>query len=515
MRAGRCVVVSDSRTNEELAAATIGGLRWVTAVRIASEVLLLVSMVVLAHLIPPKAFGMFAVVVLVQEIAINLPDAGIAGALVQRAEAGRRHVEAGFAVSLAIGAALTAVAGAITLFVVKPLFGTDTAWLMVLMLPLFPIGATLAIPSATLRRRLDFRRLSLLELINTATRSIATLVLAVAFDLDATALAGGVVLSMLFCLLYGLWVAPVPLPRWHRREIDDLLGYGGPASLSVIAWSAFRNCDYAIVAARLGSAQAGFYWRGFQLAVEYQRKVTSVMSYFGFPVLARTMGMDELLALRQRMVRLTTITLFPLFVTLTLLAPTVIPFLLGDAWKPAVLATQILTAAGAATVLTDNVGAALSAAGRAKTVLSFGVSHFLVYAVAVVIASRWGIAGVAVAAGTVHSAFLVYSYWLLLRERPEHAVAVLWQDIAPATIPSLLMVAVCLPLQLALAHAGAEAALHICVVSAVAGIVYATALRLTYPAVWRDLMTVFRRVLPAGTFRKHVLGRLRRAEAVA
>jgi hypothetical protein len=52
-------------------------------------------------------------------------------------------------------------------------------------------------------------------------------------------------------------------------------------------------------------------------------------------------------------------------------------------------------------------------------------------------------------------------------------------------------------------------------VSAVAGVVYCAALRLTYPAVWADLMTVFRRVLPAGAIRRHVVARLRRAEAVA
>jgi lipopolysaccharide exporter len=507
--------VSDSRTNEELAAATIGGLRWVTAVRLASEVLLLVSMVVLAHLIPPKAFGMFAVVVLVQEIAINLPDAGIAGALVQRSEIGRRHLQAGLAVSLAIGATLTLIALAITVGVVRPLFGSGTAWLMVAMLPLFPIGAALAIPTAVLRRRLDFRALSLLEMVQTFMRSVGSLVLAVGFGLDASALAGGVVMAAAAALVLAWWAAPVPFPRWHREEVRDLLGYGGPASLSVIAWSAFRNCDYAIVAARLGTTQAGFYWRGFQLAVEYQRKVTSVMSYFGFPVLARTTGMDELLALRQRMVRLTTITLFPLFVTLTLLAPVVIPFLLGDEWKPAVVATQILTAAGAATVLTDNVGAALSAAGRAKTVLSFGVSHFVVYAIAVVFASRWGITGVAVAAGSVHSAFLVYSYWLLLQGRPENAVVVLWEDIAPAAVASVVMVSACLPLNMVLANADAEALLHIAAVCAVAAVVYLTTLRIAYPAVSNDLLTVIGRVFPTSAIRDRVVRRLRKAEAVA
>ena len=41
-------------------------------------------MVVLARLIPPAAFGMFAVVLIVQELALTLPMEGIGGALVQR-----------------------------------------------------------------------------------------------------------------------------------------------------------------------------------------------------------------------------------------------------------------------------------------------------------------------------------------------------------------------------------------------------------------------------------------------
>lgn len=505
------LAVSDARSNEELAESAIGGLRWITVVRIASEVLLLVSMVVLARLIPPRAFGMFAVVVLAQEIAINLPDAGIGSAIVQRAEITRRHLQGGFAISMAIGLALAALTLAIAAFVVDPLFGRDTAELLAVMTPLFPIGAALAIPSASLRRKLDFRALSLLELVGTFMRSAASLVLAWGFGLDAGALAGGAVLAMACVLVAALLFAPVPLPRWHRREIRELLEFGGPASLSVIAWSAFRNCDYAIIAARLGSAQAGFYWRAFQLAVEYQRKVTSIMSYFGFPVLARTAGMDELLALRQRMVRLTTVTLFPLFVTLALLAPTVVPWLLGDEWRPAVLATQILCVAGAATVLTDNVGSALSAMGRARTILNYGISHFACYAVAVVIASRWGIAGVAVAAGAVHSAFLVYAYWLMLRHRPEKTLAVLWGDLSAASVSSLVMVAACLPLNLVLKGAGTDALPHIALVCAVAAIVYPLALRLLFPAAWRDLVTVFSRVLPMDAIR----ARLVRRRAVA
>ena len=115
--------------------------------------------------------------------------------------------------------------------------------------------------------------------------------------------------------------APPPLPRWRGAAIRDLLHYGGPAAFACFAWAGFRNGDYAIVGARLGAAQAGFYWRGFQLAVEYQGKVSAVMTQMAFPVLARTADADAMFALRRRMVRLLTVVVFPALVLLVLLAP--------------------------------------------------------------------------------------------------------------------------------------------------------------------------------------------------
>ena len=127
--------------------------------------------------------------------------------------------------------------------------------------------------------------------------------LAAAFGLDGSALVLGGLLGMLAMVALALPFAPLPLPRWHRRR-SRTLPYGGPAMLACFSWAGFRNGDYAIVGARLGAAQAGFYWRGFQLAVEYQGKLSAVMNQVAFPVLSRTAGADEMFLLRRRMVRL-------------------------------------------------------------------------------------------------------------------------------------------------------------------------------------------------------------------
>ena len=355
--------VSDARTNAELTEASTSGLRWVGVARVVGELVMLGSMVVLARLIPPSAFGMFAIAVIVQELATTIPSEGVGTALVQRKTVDRVHLQAGLALALLLGAALAAVTLVVASVVVEPLFGAATATLVAVSTGWFALGALTATPIAVLRRRLDFRRLSLLDVTNTLVRSTTSIVLAAVVGLDAAALVIGSLAGVAAMCVLALIFAPVPCPRWNRKAARELLTYGGPASLASVCWAGFRNGDYAIVGAKLGATSAGVYWRGFQLAVEYQRKISTIMNQVAFPILARTAGAEEMLELRRRMVRLLTVTVFPLLVGLVVLAPVVVPWIFGPAWTEAVLPTQLLAGAGAATVVIDAVGSVLHGDG--------------------------------------------------------------------------------------------------------------------------------------------------------
>jgi lipopolysaccharide exporter len=489
--------MTDVRTNAELTEATAAGLRWITVARVGTELLLLGSMVMLARLIPPSAFGMYALAVLIQELAISVPSEGVGSALVQRRSVDREHLQGGLALTLAIGAVLAALSLLLAKVLVHPLFGAETAELVAMSTPWFLVGAVLALPMAMLRRELDFRRLSVLELMQSAIRSSTSIFLAVAFGLDGSALVLGGLLGAFAMLALALVYSPIPLPRWRSRAVRDILPYGGPAALATVAWTGFRNGDYAIVGARLGSAQAGYYWRGFQLAVEYQRKLTAVMSQMGFPVLARTASIEDMFVLRRRMVQLLCVLLFPVMACLSLLAPVVIPWLFGPEWEPAVLPTQILTGAGAATVIIDQVGAVLMARGRSRALLGYGVAHFVVYIGAVIVMSRWGLTGVAISAVVVHGIFLVVAYQVMLHDRPESVFAVIWGDVSAASVSCAVLAAAAVPTDLVLDGMGAPALVQVAVVSAVAAVAYLGTLRICFDDAWSDLSALLRRVLPA------------------
>ncbi|HTT95655.1 MAG TPA: oligosaccharide flippase family protein [Solirubrobacterales bacterium] len=492
---GQELVDEGARSTADLTQAAAEGLRWIAYARVIIEVALFGSAVILARMMPPAAFGIFAVIVIVQELAVTMPAEGVGGALVQRPQLAREHLQAGLAMTVLTGLAMAALTVVVGIVVVGPLFNHETEVLTIAQAPYFLMGAIYAVPIAVLRRRLDFRRVSIVETLQNTTRVLATIGLAL-LGLDAPALVFGCTIGMAVALVVALWFAPVPLPRWRTQAVRDLLPYGGPAALATFAWTGFRNGDYAVIGSVLGPNAAGLYWRGYQLAVEYQGKVAVPMVQMAFPVLARTEDTEELLGLRRRMVHLQTVVLFPLLVALLVLAPVVVPWLFGADWEGAVVPTQILVAGGAASLVINAAGSALQAEGRAKALLGYGVAHFVVYVGAVVAVAHMGLAAVAIAGSVVHGIFLAVAYVVLLGRREGNPLLALWRDLYPALAGCAAMAAVALPLELALRAGGAPVLLQTAAVCLAGGIAYVAVLKRWFPAAAHDLFAALRRVSP-------------------
>jgi PST family polysaccharide transporter len=478
-----------------LGAAAAHGVRWVTLARVGIELVLLGSMVVLARLIPPAEFGAVAVAILAGELALLVPAEGVGTALVQRAAVGREHLQAGLALALLTGLAIVGLTLLAASLIVEPLFGEHTANLVRLATPGFMLGAAGTVPMAILRRRLAFRRISVIEIVNNSIRSAACVGLALA-GLDGEALVIGGIAGGLVAFAVTWASAPAPLPWLRLSAARDLLGYGLPASLASVSWVGFRNSDYAIIGARLGAVEAGYYFRAYQLAVEYQKKISLVMGQVGFPVLARAESAEQRAAIRTQMVRMLTILLFPLLAVLAIVAPVLVPWAFGPAWAPAALPTQILALGGAATLVIDAAGVAFMAAGRARALLGFGWAHFLVYAPAVLVVAPLGLAAVAAAAAVVHTLFLFVAYVMLFRGTGVNPVRQLWLEVAPATLSCVGLAAVGVPVGTALSTADAPALVQLAAVTLAAAAAYLLTLRVCFPAAWADLRAFVARVLP-------------------
>jgi O-antigen/teichoic acid export membrane protein len=481
---------------EGLRDAAVAGVRWIAIAKAIGESAQLISAVILARLIVPAEFGHAAIALILVPLAAILTFEGFGSALVQRREIDQEHLETAMLASLVAGFALTAATYFLAPLVAAPIFGDKTSGLIQLASPLFLIAGFSAVSRSLLWRELEFRNVSLIETGAVAIGAALAVVLALAgLEGEAIvlgAMAGGVFASALFVAV----VRPCR-PRWHARQLREIVGFGGPASGAGLLHVAITNVDYTILAARLSSSQVGFYWRAFQLGVVYQDKISGIMMRLAFPVYSRTRNLAELTRLHERATRVHAATVVPLLAILIVTAPVLIPWLFGSEWAPSVLPTQILAVAGMIAAVLTGFPQVLLAAGKPRPLLYFNIALLLVYGSAVFATAERGIVAVAIAVVGVYVAQLVVVYAVLLRKVVGIRVSQMVGDLAPAVLGSLALMAVCFPLTRLLRGIEAPAPLLLVAVGSLGLLIHCLVVRGLFPAVWHDLVALARRVLPA------------------
>ncbi len=481
-------------SRSELREATLEGVRWISATRLAFEVVAVIGAVVLAHLVPPAAYGRFAIALAIPEIALSLVNEGLGTPLVRHHAITRRHTEGTMAIGVVGGLALTALTYFAGPLITTPLFGAATTELIQLYSPVFTIAGVMIVPLAMLQRRLEFNRIGISEVVSAAVTTIVSIALALA-GLDAEAFVLGSIAGIFaWAVVLLIFAGSTPLPFWRGAEMREIAATGAPAAGAGLAGIGSRNVDYAILGARLTPRAVGFYYRAFTLGVEYERKVSGIVSRIAFPVYSRTKDMVHLRSVRQRIVRLNATLIFPLMVFFIVVAPVLVPWLFGARWEPAVVLAQILAVAGMAGTLKNTIDPLVLAAGKPRSLMVFNVCEVALYAGMLFLVSSGGdLVLVCASVAGFRVATLIASYGFLLGPVLESSVFELLDDAGPALLGCLALAAAALPLRLFLDIP----VFPLLVICAAAGFTaYALVLRLISPSSWADIRLIASRLIP-------------------
>lgn len=451
--------------------------------------------VVLARLLTPAQFGHAAVALLFVLLAVILTFEGFSAALVQRPDVRVSHQQAAVLLNLIGGTVLAGIVLCSALFLWQHVFGSETANLIAITSPAFLLASVGAVSRANLWRRLAFDRMTQIDLAAGFLGSASSVTLAV-LGFGASALVIGAVLGVGVGAVLQLLAAPEPLPRWHLREVREIARYGLPASLAGLVNQLFANIDYWIVAARLSAYQTGIYYRAFNVGVLYQSKISGIMMQLAFPVYSRIESRQEMRRLHERAARVHAVVIFPFLALLIALAPVAIPFVFGQAWRPAVGPAQILAVAGMAAAILTGYPQVMEAVGKPLPLLVFNIAALAIYGTAIALAATHGLVVVSVAATAVYVAILVGAYEFLLKPHLGLSLARLVPEMGPAVGGCLALLAVCEPLRMLLAP-HLPAALTILVVASVGLVLYAATLRTLFRTTWRDLETLAYRTVPS------------------
>lgn len=399
--------------------------------------------VLLARLLAPAEFGVYAVALTVQAVLANLTDLGMAAFIVRTPDVERKAptvLTAGCAVGVALAAAMWALAAPLADQMGSP---AATPVIQALSLTLVLTGAG-SVPAAFIQRRLQQNR----QLVADGSSFVVGATVAVVLIM-----LGQGAMSLAWSRVAGQLVAVVLLFRLsHHRPVlgfdtqvaREAVRFGLPlVGANVLSWL-LLNMDYVIVGRLRGATVLGIYVLAFNISSWPTSAISQGLRAVALPVFAREQSADASTRTRHvaAAVGLTLAGSALSGALLLALASPVIIAVYGERWAASAAPLATLAAFGAVRPVFDLLATYLTARGATHAVFAVQVAWTVALLPALVVGISWnGPAGAGLAHLTVGLLVVLPAYLLVLRR----------QEIAPSTVLRAAIV----PLTAAAAAGGA------------------------------------------------------------
>jgi PST family polysaccharide transporter len=360
--------------------------------------------VVVARLLEPHDFGIYAVALVVHMIVVNISELGVSTALLREEassadETGPTIVTIAVVTSFVLGALMAASASTLAHLLGAPA-ATSTIQVLAITLPLAGVSA---VPAALLRRDFRMDRLFVADTANGVASGAVVIVLALA-GWGPLALAWSFVAGQLLSTVILLF-QPVARyrPGWSRNQAGRLLRFGLPLAAASLLAFVIQNVDYIIVGKLMGPVALGLYVLAFNVSGWPQSVFSSVVRSVSVPAFSRLrergsdMPRDFATALRA-VARVT----LPVCLILGALAHPLIRTVYGSKWELAYAPLIGLSVMAAARGMIELFSDFLVSLGRTRAVMLFPLVWLPTLIVALlVLVHRDGIAGAGIAQAAV------------------------------------------------------------------------------------------------------------------
>jgi len=345
-----------------------------------TKIIYVARLLILARLLSPDDFGLFAIAAVVIGILLTLSDLGITPALIQQERVENRHYAAAW--TLAILRAL-AISG--LLFVAAPmvadLFAEPRSVNIIRALALRPVIEAMAtVQIAKLNRNLEFRTMAFLKI----PAALIDLVVAIglANSLGVWALVAGILSGEAAIVILAYIIMPWRPSFLIRLEaVRPLVAYGKWIFLTGAVALVGSTVLQAVIARKLGAAELGLYYLALKIANLPSEVIGQIVDPVAFPLYARLRkNIKQIRRTFRTILICTTGLLLPVYALLIALAPSLTSNILGENWSGTVPVIQVLAVVGMISILSDVVVPLLNGIGQPNkvTLLEFTQSLLIV-----------------------------------------------------------------------------------------------------------------------------------------
>jgi lipopolysaccharide exporter len=471
---------------EHWAHAAARGVAWGMAATFAARFLWLGAMAVLARLLAPAEFGLYALGLLFVLYVETVGDFGFSAALIQSPRDERRAAQAAFLVNVALGLLWGGATWLLAEPVAELLRTPEGAPVLRALAPAFLLKALGNTHDALCQKRLRFRERFLPEAAMAAVKSALAV---------ALALAGFGIWSLVVAQLAGLAVWTLVLwrvidwrPRaaWPERAlVAELFRFGRWIVVVHLLAAIVHHADKLVVGRELGAAALGLYQMAAKV-VEVSIVVWIwVVGRVLFPSFARLHAAGEPIAPAYlRALRAMSVVTLPGAALLALCAGPLLRTLFGDDWGAAAPVLRMLALAGALRALGSSAGDLLKSTGASGTLAVLAAIKAVLLLPAIALAAARGALAVAAAFAAVTGAGLLLDVSVAARRQSLPAGAWL-RSVAPGIgVAAAIAAAAWALLE---ATAGWPDPARLAAVAGAGGVLFLLALSHLEPALWLGL----------------------------
>lgn len=409
MTAAKAVAASDgvdeATTNASLDGRVRRGSLWLGGNSIVMRVSNILVMVVVARIVAPNEFGVFALAVVAHAAIVTSAELGIGAAIA------RRDLDADAiapsAVTISVG--LSALFGGLLALFADPvataLGSVEAASALRILSISVALSGVFVVPSAQLQR--DFRQDVIFNtsLIGTIVGSGVLIWLALVGD-GAEAFAWSRVAGQLITgVLVVVALAKRYAPGWHGPSVGLLLRFGVPLALANLLSQVVTNVDYVFVGHALDLRDVGLYTLAFNVSSWASSVIASVLNGIVLPAFSAVRANDgDVIGALRTSTRVVSLVAFPIAALTCGLAGPLIVTLYGERWADAAGVVVILSVYGAIAAVGQLFANILIASGRTVVLFSVQIAVLVVLLPALWLGISWmGLVG----AGLAHVATAV------------------------------------------------------------------------------------------------------------
>lgn len=357
----------------------------------------LASVVILARLLSPADFGLFAMVMSIAGIAEVFRDFGLTQAAVQAPVLTKEQRDNLFWINTAIGAAL-AVAVFLSSWGIAALYGREELAPLAQLASLTFLFNGLATQfRASLNRALRFTALAQTDVI----AALAGLGVGIGFALTGVGpwalvaqLLGTALTTLVLVAVFAGWFPGLPK---RGVPVGGFIRFGWNLVAMQMVTYVGNNVDSVVIGTRFGASQLGIYNRAFQLVMNTANQLRTPISSVAVPVLSRLQGEG---ARYWDFVRVGQVGLgYTIVVVLSFIIGGAVPvtaLLLGPRWAEAAPVLSLLAVAAVFQTLNSASYWVYISKGVTGPLFRYNLVSVSIKIACILIGSQWGMLGVAV-----------------------------------------------------------------------------------------------------------------------